>query len=216
MEDVTFTYTMASTACTGVNPAASTSRTVLPEEVTFSFDGEVKIDNAKFYYVNNNTGEKTELEGVVEGTSVKITVAAVEGMLPKAYDIIAEGVTDANGKVISYGDTEGQLKVSYGTGNGYFKAVAEPTNNSKVASLKTYTFTLPGDVVYDASQASSTEITFGKYDEATWGFTPVEGVTVSYEINGNVITVTLSEEITTPGDYNLEMVRIFLQALATT
>lgn len=205
MEDVTFTYTMASTACTGVNPAASTSRTVLPEEVTFSFDGEVKIDNAKFYYVNNNTGEKTELEGVVEGTSVKITVAAVEGMLPKAYDIIAEGVTDANGKVISYGDTEGQLKVSYGTGNGYFKAVAEPTNNSKVASLKTYTFTLPGDVVYDASQASSTEITFGKYDEATWGFTPVEGVTVSYEINGNVITVTLSEEITTPGDYNLEI-----------
>ena len=205
MEDVTFTYTVASTACTGVTPAASTSRSVLPEEVVFSFDGAVLIDNAKFYFVNKNSGEKTELEGVVDGTSVKITVPALEGMLPKAYDIVAEGVTDANGKVITYGETVGQLVVSYGTSNGYFKAVVTPENRSNVSSLKTYTFTLPGDVVYDASQASSSEISISKLNESTYGWEAVEGVTTSYEINENVVTVTLSEEITSAGDYMLEV-----------
>lgn len=205
MEDVTFTYTVASTACTGVTPAASTSRTVLPEEVVFSFDGAVLIDNAKFYFVNKNSGEKTELEGVVDGTSVKITVPALEGLLPKAYDIVAEGVTDANGKVITYGETVGQLAVSYGTSNGYFKAVVEPANRSEVSSLKTYTFTLPGDVVYDASQASSSEITISKLNESNYGWEALEGVTASYEINANVVSVVLSEEVAVPGDYMLEV-----------
>jgi hypothetical protein len=171
----------------------------------FSFDGAVLIDNAKFYFVNKNSGEKTELEGVVDGTSVKITVPALEGMLPKAYDIVAEGVTDANGKVITYGETVGQLVVSYGTSNGYFKAVVTPENRSNVSSLKTYTFTLPGDVVYDASQASSSEISISKLNESTYGWEAVEGVTTSYEINENVVTVTLSEEITSAGDYMLEV-----------
>ena len=205
MKDTTFTYTLASTACTGVTPAASTSRQVLPEEVVFSFDGAVLIDNAKFYYVNKNSGEKTELTGTVDGTSVKIAVTGIEGMLPKLYDIVAEGVTDANGKVITYGETVGQLTVSYGTSNGYFKAVASPANYENVASLKTYTFTLPGDLVFDDSQASTNEITFGKYDEASYSFVAIEGVTVSYAIEANVLTVTLSEEITTPGDYQLSV-----------
>ncbi|MBR5802967.1 MAG: hypothetical protein IKY31_01300 [Bacteroidaceae bacterium] len=205
LDDVTFTYTVASTSCTGVTPAANTGRTVLPDNVVFSFDGTVLIDNAKFYFVNKDSGEKTELEGVVDGTSVKITVPALEGLLPKAYDIVAEGVTDANGKVITYGETVGQLAVSYGTGNGYFKAVAEPAHRSEVSSLKTYTFTLPGDVVYDASLASSSEITISKMNESNYSWETLEGVTASYEINENVVSVVLSEEIATPGDYMLEV-----------
>lgn len=204
LKDTTFTYTLASTACTGVNPAANTGRTVLPEEVVFSFDGNVLIDNAKFYFVNKNSGEKTELTGVtVEGTSVTIPVPTIEGMLPKLYDIVAEGVTDADGKVITYGETEGQLTVSYGTSNGYFKPVMEPANYAEVSALKTYTATLPGAVVYDASLVAEPKITINKYNEASWGFDEIEGITVSYEINENVITFTLSEEIATPGEYRL-------------
>ena len=205
LADQTFTYTLASTACTGINPVASTSRTVLPETVVFSFDGDVKIDNAKFYFVDKNSGAKTELTGVAEGSSLTVTVSAIEGLLPKLYDIVAEGVTDANGKAITYGETVGQLTASYGTSNGYFKAVMEPANYDEVSALKTYTATLPGAVVYDASKASDTEITFGKYNEDTWGFDPVEGITVSYEINENVITFTLSEEVTAPGEYRLSV-----------
>ena len=205
LADQTFTYTLASTACTGINPAASTSRTVLPETVVFSFDGDVKIDNAKFYFVDKNSGAKTELTGVAEGSSLTVTVSAIEGLLPKLYDIVAEGVTDANGKAITYGETVGQLTASYGTSNGYFKAVMEPANYDEVSALKTYTATLPGAVVYDASKASDTEITFGKYNEDTWGFDPVEGITVSYAINENVITFTLSEEVTAPGEYRLSV-----------
>ncbi len=205
LADQTFTYTLASTACTGINPAANTNRSVLPEEVVFSFDGNVNIDNAKFYFVNKNSGEKTELTGAVDGTNLTVTVPAIEGLLPKLYDIVAEGVTDANGKVITYGETEGQLTAAYGTSNGHFKPVMEPANNANVSSLKTYTATLPGAVVYDASLASSADITIGKYNEDSWGFDPIEGVTVSYEINENVITFTLSEEITAPGDYRLSV-----------
>lgn len=208
LKDTTFTYTLASTACTGVSPAASTSRTVLPEEVVFSFDGNVLIDNAKFYFVNKNSGEKTELTGAaVEGTSVTIPVPAVEGMLPKLYDVVAEGVTDADGKVITYGETVGQLTVSYGTSNGYFKPVMEPANFAEVNSLKTYTATLPGAVVYDASKASSDKIVLNQ-NSASAGWTEMENITVSYAIseeNPNVITFTLSEEITTPGDYQLQI-----------
>ena len=205
LNDMTFTYTLASTACTGVTPAASTSRTVLPEEVVFSFDGNVNIDNAKFYFVNKNTGANTELtEAVVEGTSVKITVPALEGLLPKLYNIVAEGVTDESGKVITYGTTEGQLTVSYGTGNGYFKPVMEPANYAEVSSLKTFTATLPGAVVYDESQASSTKMMVSQL-EGNSGWVEMENISVSYEINENVITFTLSEEITTPGDYRFEV-----------
>ena len=205
LADQTFTYTLASTACTGINPAASTSRTVLPETVVFSFDGDVKIDNAKFYFVDKNSGAKTELTGVAEGSSLTVTVSAIEGLLPKLYDIVAEGVTDANGKAITYGETVGQLTASYGTSNGYFKAVMEPANYDEVSALKTYTATLPGAVVYDASKAYDTEITFGKYNEDTYSFDSVEGITVSYEINENVITFTLSEEVTAPGEYRLSV-----------
>lgn len=205
LKDTTFTYTLASTACTGVTPAANTSRTVLPEEVVFSFDGNVKIDNAKFYFVDKNGDKKTELtEAVVEGTSVKITVPAFEGMLPKLYDIVAEGVTDENGKVITYGETAGQLTVSYGTGNSYFKPVMEPANYAEVSSLKTFTATLPGAVVYDESQASSTKMMVSQL-EGNSGWVEMENISVSYEINENVITFTLSEEITTPGDYRFEV-----------
>lgn len=205
MKDTTFTYTVASTACTGVEPASNMYRQILPEEVVFSFDGTVKIDTAKFYFVNKFNGEKTELTGATaEGTALTISVPAIEGMLPKLYDIVAEGVTDENGKTITYGDTQGALTVSYGTSNGYFKPVVEPANNSNPTSLKTYTMTLPGAVVYDATQAYDT-IFFGKYNEATYGFDPYEDIQVSYEINENVITFTLSKEVTVPGDYRLSV-----------
>lgn len=207
LKDTTFTYTLASTACTGVTPAASTGRSVLPEEVVFSFDGNVLIDNAKFYFVNKNSGEKTELTGTVEGTSVKIAVPAIEGMLPKLYDVVAEGVTDANGKVITYGETAGQLTVSYGTSNGYFKPTMEPANYAEVSSIKTFTATLPGAVVYDDSKATTKDIVLNKWSETT-GWSEMENITVTYAIseeNPNVITFTLSEEITTPGDYQLQI-----------
>ena len=207
LKDTTFTYTLASTACTGVTPAASTGRSVLPEEVVFSFDGNVLIDNAKFYFVNKNSGEKTELTGTVEGTSVKIAVPAIEGMLPKLYDVVAEGVTDANGKVITYGETAGQLTVSYGTSNGYFKPTMEPANYAEVSSIKTFTATLPGAVVYDDSKATTKDIVLNKLSETT-GWSEMENITVTYAIseeNPNVITFTLSEEITTPGDYQLQI-----------
>ena len=206
LADLTFTYTLASTACTGITPAASVSRQVLPDQVVFSFDGEVNIDNAKFYFVNKNNGEKTELTGAtVDGTSLTVPVPAIDGLLPKLYDIVAVDVTDANGKVITYGENEGQLTAAYGTSNGYFKPVMEPANYAEVSSLKTYTATLPGAVVYDASLATSTDITIGKYNEASWGFDAIEGITVSYEINENVITFTLSEEITAPGEYRFSV-----------
>lgn len=208
LKDTTFTYTLASTACTGVDPAANTSRTVLPEEVVFSFDGNVKIDNAKFYFVNKDKDEKTELTGAtVDGTSVTIPVPAIEGLLPKLYDIVAEGVTDENGKVITYGETTGQLTVAYGTSNGYFKPTLEPANRAEVSSLKTYTVTLPGAVVYDDSKATTKDIIINKFSE-TAGWSEMENITVSYAISEetpNVITFTLSEEITTPGDYQLQI-----------
>lgn len=208
LKDTTFTYTLASTACTGVTPAASSSRTVLPEEVVFSFDGAVLIDNAKFYYVNKNTGAQTELTGAtVEGTDLKIPVAGIEGLLPKLYDIVAVGVTDANGKVITYGSTEGQLTVSYGTGNSYFKPTMAPANYENVSSLKTYTATFPGAVVYDASLASDTEMVIAAFNESA-GFSAIDSIKVSYAISEetpNVITFTLSSEITAPGDYRLEI-----------
>ena len=207
LADQTFTYTLASTACTGVTPAASTSRTVLPEEVVFSFDGEVLTDNAEFYFVNKNTNEQTALTGTVDGNSVKIAIPAIDGILPKLYDIVAKGVTDANGKVITYGETAGQLTASYGTANGYFKATTEPANYAEVSSLKTYTVTLPGAVVYDDSKATSKNIVINKLSETT-GWTEMENITISYAISEetpNVITFTLSEEITTPGDYMLQV-----------
>ncbi len=203
LKDTTFTYTLASTACTGVNPAASTGRSVLPEEVVFSFDGKVNIDNAKFYFVDKNGDKKTELTGSVDGTSVKVAVPAMEGLLPKLYDIVAEGVTDENGKVITYGETAGLLTVSYGTSNGYFKPVMDPANYAEVRGLKTFTATLPGAVVYDDSQATSTEIMVSQMGATGWA--EMENISVSYEINENVITFTLSEEITTPGDYRFEV-----------
>lgn len=204
LADLTFSYTLASTACTGVTPVASTSRTELPQEVVFSFDGEVKIDDAKFFFIDG-TGKEIELTGAtVDGNSVKIPVTGIEGLLPKTYDIVAKGVTNVDGKVITYGNTVGQLTASYGTSNGYFKPVASPANYDNVASLKTYTFTLPANVVYDATLATDT-ISFTKLNEETYGWEAVEGVTPSFEIKDNVVTVTLSKEVTAAGDYRLSV-----------
>lgn len=207
LKDTTFTYTLASTSCTGVDPAANTSRTVLPEKVVFSFDGVINIDNAQFGFVDLfNATDTTWLEGVtVEGTSVIIPVPVIEGLLPKKYDVVAKNVTDANGKVITYGTTPGQLKVSYGTSNGHFKPVADPANYAELFGLKTITLTFPDEVVYDNSIATGDMKvqTMSGYD-----WVNVEDVTMTYAIDeedARIVTVTLDKEITTSGSYMVEI-----------
>ena len=207
LADQTFTYTLASTACTGVSPTPSTSRTAPLTDVTFSFDGTVALaDTAKFYMVNLANNEVTELTGeVVEGTSVKVTVPAIEGLLPRLYNIVATGVTTAEGdKVITYGNEPGKLVASYGTGNGFFKGVTNLQNWGQVCSLKGFTATYPGEVI--AVEGIATKpITFVKVNEATGAEEEMADVTLDYTINGNVIEFALSKPITELGTYRFSV-----------
>ncbi len=207
LADQTFTYTLASTACTGVSPTPSTSRTAPLTDVTFSFDGTVALaDTAKFYMVNLANNEVTELTGeVVEGTSVKVTVPAIEGLLPRLYNIVATGVTTAEGdKVITYGNEPGKLVASYGTGNGFFKGVTSLQNWGQVCSLKGFTATYPGEVI--AVEGIATKpITFVKVDETTGAEEEMADVTLDYTINGNVIEFALSKPITELGTYRFSV-----------
>lgn len=206
LADQTFTYTLASTACTGVSPAVSTSRTTMVTDVTFSFDGTVALaDTAKFYMVNLANNEVTELTGeVVEGTSVKVTVPAIEGLLPRLYNIVATGVTTAEGdKVITYGTEPGKLVASYGTSNGFFKAVTSLQNWGQVCSLKGFTATYPGEVI--AVEGIATKpITVVKVSEMGEE-EEMPGVTLGYTINGNVIEFALSKTITELGTYRMSV-----------
>lgn len=207
LADQTFTYTLASTACTGVSPTVSTSRTTMVTDVTFSFDGNVALaDTAKFYMVNLANNEVTELTGeVVEGTSVKVTVPAVEGLLPRLYNIVATGVTTAEGdKVITYGNEPGKLVASYGTGNGFFKGTTSLQNWGQVYSLKGFTATYPGEVI--AVEGIATKpISFVKVDETTGAEEEMADVTLGYTINGNVIEFALSKAITEVGTYRFSV-----------
>lgn len=207
LADQTFTYTLASTACTGVSPTVSTSRTTMVTDVTFSFDGNVALaDTAKFYMVNLANNEVTELTGeVVEGTSVKVTVPAIEGLLPRLYNIVAEGVTTAEGdKVITYGNEPGKLVASYGTGNGFFKGTTSLQNWGQVYSLKGFTATYPGEVI--AVEGIATKpISFVKVDETTGAEVEMADVTLGYTINGNVIEFALSKAITEVGTYRFSV-----------
>ena len=207
LTDQTFTYTLASTACTGVSPTPSTSRTAPLTDVTFSFDGTVALaDTAKFYMVNLANNEVTELTGeVVEGTSVKVTVPAIEGLLPRLYNIVATGVTTAEGdKVITYGNEPGKLVASYGTGNGFFKGVTSLQNWGQVCSLKGFTATYPGEVI--AVEGIATKpITFTKVNVNTGAEEEMPGVTLGYTVNGNVIEFALSEAITEVGTYRFSV-----------
>lgn len=207
LADQTFTYTLASTACTGVSPTASTSRTTMVTDVTFSFDGNVALaDTAEFYMVNLANNEKTVLTGeVVEGTSVKVTVPAVEGLLPRLYNIVATGVTTAEGdKVITYGNEPGKLVASYGTSNGFFKGTTSLQNWGQVCSLKGFTATYPGEVI--AVEGIATKpISFVKVDETTGAEEEMADVTLGYTINGNVIEFALSKAITEVGTYRFSV-----------
>lgn len=162
LADLVYTYTLASTACTGAASDASTSK--LPTYVTFSFDGNVNIDAAKFYYVNMFTEETIELTGeVVEGTSVKVAGPAIEGLPSRQYKIVAENVTDADGKAISYSSDEKTYPVEEGK-LIFTKALNNsPFNNpvatvsldnwsegyTQVYSLKSFSITWPAPVVLD-------------------------------------------------------------------
>lgn len=207
LADQTFTYTLASTACTGVSPTVSTSRTTMVTDVTFSFDGNVALaDTAKFYMVNLANNEVTELTGeVVEGTSVKVTVPAIEGLLPRLYNIVATGVTTAEGdKVITYGNEPGKLVASYGTSNGFFKGTTSLQNWGQVYSLKGFTATYPGEVI--AVEGIATKpISFVKVDETTGAEVEMADVTLGYTINGNVIEFALSKAITEVGTYRFSV-----------
>lgn len=210
LADQTFTYTLASTACTGVSPTASTSRTSMVTDVTFSFDGKVALaDTAKFYMVNLANNEVTELTGeIVEETNVKVTVPAIEGLLPRLYNIVAEGVTDAEGKkAITYGTEPGKLVASYGTGNGYFKATTSLQNWGQVCSLKGFTATYPGAVI-KVDGIAKDPITITKWNMDTYTEEEIPGVTLNYTIseeNPNVIVFTLSEPITEVGTYAISV-----------
>ena len=210
LTDQTFTYTLASTACTGVSPTPSTSRTAPLTDVTFSFDGTVALaDTAKFYMVNLANNEVTELTGeVVEGTSVKVTVPAIEGLLPRLYNIVATGVTTAEGdKVITYGNEPGKLVASYGTGNGFFKGVTSLQNWGQVCSLKGFTATYPGAVI-KVDGIAKDPITITKWNMDTYTEEEIPGVTLNYTIseeNPNVIVFTLSEPITEVGSYAISV-----------
>lgn len=179
LPDQTFTYTLASTACTGVKSDASTSQ--YPTYVTFSFDGNVTIDNAKFYLVNLFNNETTDLTGeVVEGTSVKVTVPAVEGLPSRRYKVVAENVTDADGKAISYTNDatncpkeEGKLLFVKFLNNSVFnsaKTASLSTNSwsdgyTQMYSLKSFTITFPAPVVRD--EAITDEVVITKVEEST-------------------------------------------------
>ena len=210
LADQTFTYTLASTACTGVSPTPSTSRTAPLTDVTFSFDGTVALaDTAKFYMVNLANNEVTALTGeVVEGTSVKVTVPAIEGLLPRLYNIVATGVTTAEGdKVITYGTEPGKLVASYGTGNGFFKGVTNLQNWGQVCSLKGFTATYPGAVI-KVDGIAKDPITITKWNMDTYTEEEIPGVTLNYTIseeNPNVIVFTLSEPITEVGSYAISV-----------
>ncbi len=181
LADQTFTYTLASTACTGVASDASTSN--LPTYVTFSFDGTVNIDNAKFYYVNMFTEETVELTAeIVEGTSVKIAAPVIEGLPSRQYKIVAENVTDADGKAISYTNDaitypleEGKLIFTKALNNSVFnngKTASISTDKwgvgyTQMYSLKSFAITFPGPVVLD--ETVTTPVTFTKDEEETGG-----------------------------------------------
>ena len=206
LADTTFTYTLASTACTGVTPAASTSRSVLPEEVVFSFDGKVLADAAKFYMVNLFNNDTINLAGeVVDGTTVKITVPAWEGLLPKKYNVVAEGVTDENGKAITYGTETGKLIVSYGTSNGVFKPTVSPENYAEVKSLSEFTLTFPAPVVFDDSKATAAaEVVL--YED--YNYVTIEGLELTMEVNEEdpcIVNVKLNKAITAAGTYRLSI-----------
>lgn len=181
LADQTFTYKLASTACTGVESDASTSQ--YPSYVTFSFDGNVNIDNAKFYLVNLFNNEVTDLTGeVVEGTSVKVTVPAVEGLPSRQYKVVAEGVTDADGKVIAYTNDavncpaeEGKLLFTKPLNNSLFNNGITSTLSldkwgegyTQVYGLKSFSVTFPAPVVLN--EAVTDPVIFTKEEESTEG-----------------------------------------------
>ena len=209
LEDQTFTYTMGNTSCTGITPAASTSLTLDKiQEAIFHFDGKVNIDNAKFYLLNLVDGSKVELAATVDGVDLVIPVASVvEGIMPRLFDIVAEGVTDAKGNALTYSSNaadaeEGVLKIHYGMNLTPFAPVAVPAQNDTVFSLKTFTLTYPVDVIYNASVATSEEVKL----TSNYGETLVSAATLAVsETDPKVVTITLAEEIKTPGEYALEV-----------
>ncbi len=210
LADQTFTYTMASTACTGISPTASTSRSNMMPDVTFSFDGNVALaDTAKFYLLNLFNNEKIALTGeVVDGTKVKVTIPAIEGLLPRLYNIVAEGVTTAEGdKVITYGNEPGKLVASYGTSNGFFKGTTSLANWAKVGTLEGFTATYPAAVMKVEGIATK-PISIKKVDSYLGTEEEIPGVTLKDSVdanNPNVILFTVSPAITESGTYRLEV-----------
>lgn len=209
LEDQTFTYTMGNTSCTGVTPTASTSLVLEKiQNAVFSFDGKVNIDNAKFYMINLADNSTTELTATVEGVNLVIPVASsIKGMMPRLFDIVAEGVVDAQGNPMTYSTTasdaeEGKLKAHYGMGLTPFAPVAVPAKGDTVYSLKTFTLTYPIDVIYNASAASSEEI---KLTQNYGDDVITTGTLAVSETDAKVVTITLAEEIKTPGVYALEV-----------
>lgn len=211
LEDQTFTYKMGPTSCTEVIPAASTGLTLDKiQTVTYSFDGKVNIDNAKFYMLNLADSTKTYLKAVVDGTNVVIDVASFLGNIPpRLFDIIAEGVVDAKGNGITYSTKtataeDGKLKAHYGMSNGLFKPTADPAENSEVSALNKFTLTFPGEVIYNPA-GSTKDITL-TYMNAAWEDVEVaKGRVEVSATNPCVATITLDSLVGTPQEYKLNI-----------
>lgn len=211
LEDQTFTFKMAATACSGVSPLAATNLSLSQAEtIVFSFDGKVNIDHANFYLLNLADSSKINLTATVDGTDLIIPVtSAVKGMIPRRFDIIAEGVVDGKGNAITYSTTAstaeaGKLKAHYGMSNGLFEPTVDPAKNAVVISLNKFTLTFPDEVIYNKNGASSDIVL--TYEGANYEDVEVATGTVSVSAaDPCVAVITLDKEITTPNDYTLNI-----------
>ena len=220
LEDQTFTYTMGNTSCTGVTPAASTGLDMENiQETVFNFDGKVNIDNAKFYLLSLIDSSKVELTATVDGVNLIIPVAsAVEGLMPRRFDIIAEGVVDAKGNALTWCSTaktteEGKLKVHYGMSNTAFAPTFTPALGDTVMSLKTFTLTFPGKVIYNESLSNDLQVVLEAGNANSYSWAEVTTGTVEMAENGMEATITLAEEIKTPSDYRMLIPKFFFSEL---
>ena len=203
--DQSFTYTLASTACTGVTPTVSGKPSTFPESATFSFDGAVSLDGAKVYYVNTATAEQTEITtATVEGTSVTVPLPAVTTLLPpKKFSVVIEGLKDEAGNILTYpaDGEEGKVVAAYEMNDFLLKLEScTPERGASVFSLKTFDlkFNAPVQYLGNAIKVSYTDMTYEEVEVATGS------VTID-EADPTKATITLDKEVTEARDYTLNV-----------
>ena len=205
--ELTFAYTIAG-ANVVVNPdPAQGMLKSIPNEISFTFEKDIKSADEAMVVIGMGSVIPLETSQVsVKGkvVTLQMPVEAMEGISGFSVAFVA---TDAEGKVLTYGDAgAGYVGVSYEVvvpANTYMCSAIDPAEGD-VASLKTFKLTFANNASMFGDNIGGVDASKEVVLKDKDGNVVAKGtISVDFDAWSSDAVITLDKEITTAGKYTL-------------